>query len=165
MHLVLRHLVVLCGLAACGGGSSPPPAAPEPAPASRCVADPQLASSRRAKPAEAGCMGDAWQQLGDACSERKDPDACYQIAVCVKLQELDPKLSPEERAVHQRAILDSLDVACSAGIAEACEMHVGVRMMNQEPLPADGCDYLRRGCNLGDEDGCFSCRFNGCEDS
>ncbi len=148
-------------LAACGGGSSPPPVEPEPV--SRCVTDPQVASTRRAAPKIAGCMGEQWDQFGTACTERRDPDACYQIAVCVKVQEMDPKLSAEDRAVHQTAILASLDVACTAGIAEACEMHVGVRMMNQEPLPADGCDYLRRGCNLGDEDSCFSCRFNGCE--
>lgn len=146
-------------LAACGGSASPPAAEPEPA--SRCVAEPSIAASRRAKPAEVSCMGDAWDQLGDACNGG-DPDACYQIAVCVKLQEMDPKLSAEERATHQRAILGALDKACTAGIAEACEMHVGVRMMNEEPLPADGCDYLRRGCNLGDEDSCFSCRFNEC---
>ena len=161
MRSRLVPVFFLGAIAACGGGSSPPPA--EPAPASRCVADPQLASTRRTAPPVAGCMGEQWAQFGTACSERRDPDACYQIAICVKVQEMDPKLSAEDREVHRTAILAGLDVACSAGIAEACEMHVGVRMMNQEPLPADGCDYLRRGCNLGDEDGCFSCRYNSCE--
>lgn len=155
------RFVAIVVLAACGGGSSPPPAEPEPA--SRCVADPSLASSRRAKPEASGCMGETWNQLRDACSERKDPDACFQIGSCLTLQALDPGLSAEERDQHQRAILASFDVACGAGIAEACETHVGVRMMNQEPLPADGCDYLRRGCNLGDEKSCFSCRFSECE--
>lgn len=108
-------------------------------------------------------MGEQWDQLRTACSDRRDPDACYQIAICVKLQEMDPDMSAADREVHQRAILAGLDTACTAGIAEACEMHVGARMMNQEPLPPDACEYLRRSCNLGDEDGCFSCRFNGCE--
>jgi hypothetical protein len=162
MHLRLLGTMILGALVACGGGgaSSPPPAEPEPA--SRCVTDASLAASRRAKPPEVGCMGDAWKQLGDACNE-DDVDACYQIAICVKLQELGADMSAEERDKHQRAILTGLDKACSGGIAEACEIHVGARMMNQEPLPADGCDYLRRGCGLGDEQGCFACRYNGCE--
>ena len=158
---IVRLLLVSIALAACGGGASPPPA--EPAPASRCTTDPQLAATRRAKPPEVSCMGDTWNQLRAACNDRDDPDACYQIAICIKLQELGADMSDEDRAQHQRSILAGLDTACSAGMAEACEMHVGMRMMNGEPLPADGCDYVRRSCNLGDENGCFSCRFNGCE--
>lgn len=162
MHPGIVIVTLACSLlAACGGGSSPPPA--EPTPASRCTVDPQLSASRRTKPPEVSCSGDAWQQLTDACNDRDDPDACYQIAICIKLQEMSMDLSAEDRAKSQTSILAGLDTACTAGIAEACEMHVGMRMMNDEPLPADGCDYVRRSCNLGHEDGCFSCRFNGCE--
>lgn len=161
MHPGIVIVTLACSLlAACGGGSSPPPAEPEPA--SRCVVDPQLAASRRTKPPEVSCGGGAWQQLTDACNDRDDPDACYQIAICIKLQAMTMDLSAEDRARSQSSILAGLDTACTAGIAEACELHVGMRMMNDEPLPADGCDYVRRGCNLGYEDGCFSCRFN-CE--
>ncbi len=153
----LAALAALVVLAACGGGSAPPPAAPE-AP-SKCQVDPALAETRQPKPKEEGCSDTRGRV--DACNGG-DAGACYQAAICIKLQELGVEMSAEERAEYQTAILAGLREACDSGIAEACTMRVGMQMMNNEPLPADGCVDIIRGCNLGDEDGCFACRFN-CE--
>ncbi|MEZ4399597.1 MAG: hypothetical protein R3B06_06245 [Kofleriaceae bacterium] len=147
-------------LAACGGSATPPPA--QPAPADVCVADPALAANRRPKPPEVGCMDQAaYLALGDACNA-DDPDACYQIAVCIKAQELGVDMAAAERTQHQTAILQSLRRSCDAGIAEACTLRVGMQMIDDAPLPADGCADMIRACNLGDEQGCAGCRWNQC---
>jgi hypothetical protein len=105
-----------------------------------------------------------WDALGATCNEKKDPAACYQIGVCVKAQELGAKMSEEERAQHVKAALASLDIACTAGISEACVLHLGVRMGDATEEPADARIEYVRACKLGDENGCFGCRSAGCSD-
>lgn len=161
VRVALVSIAVASSLTACGGASSPPP--PPPEEPGRCVVDPALAETRRAKPPESGCSSEGtWDALAAACNGG-DPDACYQIAICVKLQEITADLSDAERAQHVAASVAGLRVACDAGIAEACNMRVGVQMYDGAPMPADGCADLVRGCQLGDERGCFDCQFNGCD--
>lgn len=154
-----RCLLLVSLVAACGGSSTP---AAAPAKPDVCVADPALAATRIAKPADVRCS--QWDALGATCNEKKDPDACYQVGVCVKAQELGAKMSPEDRAQHVTAALASLKIACDAGMSEACILHLGVRMGDATEEPADACTEYLRACKLGDENGCFGCRQAGCND-
>jgi hypothetical protein len=159
--VTLASLPLAVALWACGG-SSPSPAEPTATPG-HCVADPSTSQTRRPRPPEAGCSdADARAARDQACTGG-DADACFQRAVCIKLQETGADMPEDERATQVATALADLRIACDAGISEACVVRVGFQMMNDEPLPADGCTDLVRSCNLGDKDGCFACTHNGCD--
>ena len=154
-------LLILLALAGCGGASSPPPA--EPTPAGRCVTQPAMAEQRRARPETPSCNDpEAWRALADACNQ-DSPEACYQISICVSLQEQGADMADDEREQHVSSSLAGLRRACDAGIAEACTLRVGLQLLGGQPLPADGCDDLVRACNLGDGDGCLACQQASCD--
>ncbi len=150
-----RSLAILVSIAACGGADHPAPAVVETP--SVCVADAAVAATRRPMPAGTGCMtADAITTLGHACNGG-DVDACYRMAGCQLFAVIGDTPNPSAVTTVRAA----LRLACDGGIAESCRLRVGVAMEDGSPLPADGCADLIRGCQLGDEQGCFDCR-NAC---
>lgn len=145
-----RGLFLVVTLAACGGPSAPATTPAELDEPDRCAAAPEVAATRVAR-TSTGCLNaDDLAALESAC-EAGDPVACDRAVGC----RLSFDLDPAPGAVASMRV--ALRTACDGGIAESCRLRVGVVTETGGAMPADACDDLIRGCQLGDESSCFDC--------
>lgn len=173
----MRNLIVVpvaMMFLGCGGGQTPAnDPVPASDPASICVGDDAVKATARPKPPETGCLDKARYAQQSADCNGGDPDACYQIGVCVKLQMLgrENEMPPEEWEQHFLAALASVRVSCDAGIARACLFRAGVLQEeldihpdrpDKAALQRQMCEDSLRSCKLGDPEGCRNCDFFDC---
>lgn len=148
-RIALVLVSVLLSFAACGGPARPPAEPPPTDEVDACAAAPSVAATRVARDFSTGCMSsESMTAYGAACTEG-DPVGCDRWVGC----QLGGELSAEAITTARAA----LRTACDGGIAEACRLRVGLLTENGQPMPADGCADIIRGCQLGDESSCFDC--------
>lgn len=165
-------LAALVSLAACGG--------PQPAPYTEpdvegvCKTDDATAAARMAQPTEQASCYDEVQfgQVQDACNDDREPSACFQAAQCLLAAHASADDTDPMRGAYLGSASDGFEVACAAGIAEACAIRASIAedLLGADPARPDHdalvtqmCDGYRRACQLGEAiDGCARCMSTGC---
>ncbi len=171
LRTLLPALLALVFVVACGGGTKTDttPKQEEDTDGA-CKVDESVKATFKPAPKHTGCMDkERWASQAKACSESKDPEACYQIGVCVKLQSLGSGLTDASKQKHFDAVLKAMRVSCDAGMGQACLFRAGVlsEALKEQPNRTDWkkqrCGDYVQACRLGTKDACYGCTVTECQ--
>lgn len=128
-------------------------ATPEVEERTACDVDPSL--KRIAKPAgDPRCSTKESRDAYTAACLAEDPSACYFIGICVLADSAGQSEAVKRERVHQAAPF--LDIACKAGMAEACTLRAGT-LAEVGVAAKDTCDDLTQGARLGNASAQLAC--------